>query len=122
VRQDISAMFGGKKVELRETPRAVTPFGGMVVFLEFLRKVGYAEQVRGTMPFQLRSPNAIDPAETFSKLTGDPGCAQAAGFLRRNFSSQRFWVRLSWSWKASLRKRSLSWKRLNGFSGVWSRA
>ena len=66
MRQEISAIFGGKKVELRETPRAVTPFGGLVVFLEFLRKVGYAEQVKGSMPFQLRSPNAIDPVQTFT--------------------------------------------------------
>ena len=28
---------GGKKVELRETERLVTPFGGLVVFTEFLR-------------------------------------------------------------------------------------
>jgi len=32
-----------KKVELRETQRAVTPFGG--VFLEFLRRVGYPQAV-----------------------------------------------------------------------------
>jgi hypothetical protein len=31
----ITALGGGKKVELRETQRAVTPFGGLVVFLEF---------------------------------------------------------------------------------------
>ncbi len=30
-----TALWGGKKVELRETQRAVTPFGGLVVFLEF---------------------------------------------------------------------------------------
>jgi hypothetical protein len=29
----ISALGGGKKVELRETPHAVTPFGGVVEFL-----------------------------------------------------------------------------------------
>ena len=62
----ITALWGGKKVELRETPRAVTPFGGLVVFFEFLRQVGYGEAVRQHLPFRLTSPNAIDPVETFT--------------------------------------------------------
>ena len=39
VRGEISAIFGGNKVELRQTRRAVTPFGGSVVWVEFLRRV-----------------------------------------------------------------------------------
>jgi hypothetical protein len=66
VRREISAIFGGKKVELRETLRAITPFGGLTVFFEFLGKIGYAEQVKGALPFQLTSPNAIDPVETYT--------------------------------------------------------
>jgi Transposase DDE domain group 1 len=62
----ISALWGGKKVELRETERAVTPFGGLVVFLEFLRRIGYDQAVRVHLPFSLTSPNAIDPVETFT--------------------------------------------------------
>jgi hypothetical protein len=66
VRWKIASLWGGKKVELRETQRAVTPFGGLVVFFEFLRRIGYAEAVRQHLPFSLRSPNAIDPVETFT--------------------------------------------------------
>jgi hypothetical protein len=62
----ITSLWGGKKVELRETPRAITPFGGLVVFFEFLRQIGYSEAVRQHLPFRLNSPNAIDPVETFS--------------------------------------------------------
>ena len=62
----ITALWGGKKVELRETPRAVTPFGGLVVFFEFLRQVGYVEVVKQCLPFHLTSPNALDPAQTFT--------------------------------------------------------
>jgi hypothetical protein len=62
----ITALWGGKKVRLRETPRAVTPFGGLVVFFEFLRQVGYCEAVRQHLPFRLTSSNAIDPVETFT--------------------------------------------------------
>jgi len=55
----ITALWGGKKVELRETQRAVTPFGGLVVLLEFLRQIGYREAVSKYLPFRLTSPNAI---------------------------------------------------------------
>src|SRR6266436_5804242 len=66
VHWQITALWGGKKVELRETQRAVTPFGGLVVFLEFLWHVGYREAVSKYLPFRLTSPNAIDPAATFT--------------------------------------------------------
>src|SRR5258707_13356080 len=68
VRWQITALWGGKKVELRETQRAVTPFGGLVVFLEFLRQIGYREAVSKYLPFRLTSPNAIVPAETFTSF------------------------------------------------------
>ena len=53
-------------MELRETQREVTPFGGLVVFFEFLRQVGYCEAVKRHLPFRLTSPNAIDPVQTFT--------------------------------------------------------
>jgi hypothetical protein len=62
----VTALWDGEKVELRETQRAVTPFGGLVVFLGFLRQVGYREAVSKHLPFRLTSPNAIDPVETFT--------------------------------------------------------
>jgi hypothetical protein len=39
-------------------------------FLEFLRKVGFAEQINRAMPFELRSPNAIPAVETFTAIGG----------------------------------------------------
>ncbi|MGB7848851.1 MAG: hypothetical protein WBL63_24780 [Candidatus Acidiferrum sp.] len=51
---------------MRETQRAVTPFGGLEVFFGFLRRIGYCEAVRQHPPFSLTSPNAIDPVETFT--------------------------------------------------------
>ena len=51
MRLQITPICGGRKVELRETKRAVTPFGGLVVFGEFLGKIGYAEAVRQHLPF-----------------------------------------------------------------------
>ena len=66
MRLQITPICGGRKVELRETRRAVTPFGGLVVFGEFLGKIGYAEAVRKHLPFRLTSPNAIDPVQTLT--------------------------------------------------------
>jgi hypothetical protein len=62
----IISLWGGKKVELREIQRAVTPLGGLLVFCEFLRRIGYCEAVRQHLPFSRRSPNALDPVETFT--------------------------------------------------------
>ncbi|MGB7593360.1 MAG: hypothetical protein WCD04_17625 [Terriglobia bacterium] len=62
----ITPLWGEKKVVLRQTPRAVTPFGGLAVFIEFLGKIGFGKQIREHMPVHLTSPNAIDPAQTLT--------------------------------------------------------
>lgn len=64
--REITTIWGKKKVVLRQTPRAVTPFGGLSVFIEFLGKIGYRQQVSAHLPVHLKSPNAIDPGETFT--------------------------------------------------------
>jgi hypothetical protein len=66
VQREISAVFGEKKVVLRDTERAVSPFGGISVMVGYLNKIGYWAKIKGAMPFRLKSPNAIDPAETFT--------------------------------------------------------
>lgn len=66
MQREVTAIFGGNKVLAVETKRSVTPYGGMVVLVEYLKRVGYAEQVRSAMPIRLNSPNAIEPVETFT--------------------------------------------------------
>jgi hypothetical protein len=58
-------LFDGRKVLLKETERALTPFGGMVVFLEFLNKIGFVQKVMECMPIVHRSANSIPPAQTY---------------------------------------------------------
>src|SRR5450755_3429842 len=58
-------IFGGEVVLLQETDRALTPFGGIVVFLEFLNKIRFVKKVIGCMPVTHRSPNSIPPAQTY---------------------------------------------------------
>jgi hypothetical protein len=100
VQRKISALWGEKKVILRQTVRAVTPFGGLSVWVEFLGKIGYRQQVREHMPVHLRSPNAIAPEETFtafliSVLAGarrfaHTGLLRADGALHALLGMKRF--------------------------------
>lgn len=66
MQREISAILGKGKVVLRETERAVTPYGGVCVVAEYLKKVGYVEQVKAAMPIALKSPNAIAPVDTYT--------------------------------------------------------
>src|SRR5947209_16113853 len=55
-----------KKVVLRQTERAVTPWGGVAIFVQFLQKIGFREAVERCLPVHLESPNAIAPVQTFT--------------------------------------------------------
>lgn len=64
--REITPIFSSRKVILKQSKRSVTAFGGISVFFEYLGKLGYAQKIAEHMPFQLKSPNAIDPVHTFT--------------------------------------------------------
>src|SRR6266849_1802240 len=66
VPREITALLSDERLILRETQRAVTPFGGIAVFILFLGKIGFAEAIRQHMPIRWKSPNQIDPGTTFT--------------------------------------------------------
>jgi hypothetical protein len=66
VPREITALFSDERLILRETQRAVTPFGGVAVFISFLAKIGFVEALRQHMPIHWKSPNHIDPCWTFT--------------------------------------------------------
>jgi hypothetical protein len=66
VPREALALLSDERLILRETGRAVTPFGGVAVFIAYLRKVGFVEKLRQCMPICWRSPNQIEPAATFT--------------------------------------------------------
>src|SRR3954470_14577975 len=66
VRRQINVLLSDERLILRDTQRAVTPFGGIAVFISFLDKIGFVEAVRQHMPIRWRSPNQIDPTSTFT--------------------------------------------------------
>src|ERR1035441_908946 len=66
VPREISALLSNGRLILRETQRAVTPLGGVAVFVAFLHKVGFVEKLRQHMPIHWKSSNYIDPNATFT--------------------------------------------------------
>jgi hypothetical protein len=64
MRSSFRPVFGSKPVQIRSTPKAVTPFGGLCSLFEFFNKIGLASKLQEAMPFTLTSPNAIPPAHT----------------------------------------------------------
>lgn len=66
VPREIRALLSDERVILRETQRAVSPFGGVAVFLSFLGRIDLIGKVRQHMPIRWKSPNHIDPTATFT--------------------------------------------------------
>jgi hypothetical protein len=62
----VTPPFGKAKVKLTQTPRAVTPFGGLASFAGFLEQIGYGPQLQAHLPWQLTSPNAIPLTHTLT--------------------------------------------------------
>lgn len=63
--------------------------------MDFLRRLGFAEEVAAHLPVQLNSPNALDPAQTFtaflvSVLVGARRFAHA-GMMRSDAALHRLW-------------------------------
>jgi hypothetical protein len=66
VPREITALLSDERLILRETERAVTPFGGIAVFISFLSKIGFVAALRQHMPIRWKSPNHMDPSSTFT--------------------------------------------------------
>jgi hypothetical protein len=63
----ISPLFGGAKLVLENTPKPITPFGGLASLICFLGQIGYVQQVQEALPFPApRSNNAIPLAHTLT--------------------------------------------------------
>jgi hypothetical protein len=73
VPREVTTLLADERLILRETQRAVTPFGGIAVFVSFLDKIGFAEAVSKHMPIRWKSPNHIDPTSTSGITTLPPG-------------------------------------------------
>ena len=61
--QEFKPLFGGGKIKLCDTLRAVTPFGGLSVLIEFFSRIGLVDQLQERRPYQPKSPNHYDPGQ-----------------------------------------------------------
>jgi hypothetical protein len=59
-----SPVFAGRQVQVRSTPKPITPFGGLVSLISFFERIGLARKVSEAMAFAYKSNNAIPPAQT----------------------------------------------------------
>ena len=60
--------MGRKESSFASDPAGSDAVRGLSVLIEFLRKIRYHQQVRAHLPVHLKSPNAINPGETFTVL------------------------------------------------------
>jgi hypothetical protein len=66
-RPEITSLFGKTKLVLEETPKAISPFGGLASFISFLGQIGFAQEVQRRLPFaELTSNNAIPLAHSLT--------------------------------------------------------
>src|ERR1700704_528566 len=61
--KEFKPLFGGGKSKLCDTLRAVTPFGGLSVFIEFLSRIELVEQLTNRGPYQPKSANHYEPGQ-----------------------------------------------------------
>jgi len=60
-RTEITSLFGDAKLVLDETPKAVSPFGGLASFVSFLGSIGFAQVVQRHLPFTAPTSNNAIP-------------------------------------------------------------
>ena len=66
-RTEMTALFGEAKFVLNETPKAISPFGGLASFISFLGQIGFAKEVQQHLPFaEPTSNNAIPLAHSLT--------------------------------------------------------
>jgi hypothetical protein len=61
--REFKPLFGGGKIKICDTLRAVTPFGGLSVLIEFFGRIGLVEQLQSRQFYQPESPNHYDPGQ-----------------------------------------------------------
>jgi hypothetical protein len=66
-RTEITALFGDAQLVLEETPKAISPFGGLASFISFLGQIGFSREVQQHLPFaEPTSNNAIPLAHALT--------------------------------------------------------
>ena len=94
--KEFRPLFGDGKIKLCDTLRAVTPFGGLSVFIEFLGRIGLVGQLTAQGPYEAKSPNHYEPAQILvafilSVIAGARRFAHANGVTSRCCLARPAW-------------------------------
>ena len=66
-RTEITSLFGEARLILDESPKVISPFGGLASFISFLGQIGFAREVPRPLPFaEPTSNNAIPLAHSLT--------------------------------------------------------
>jgi hypothetical protein len=89
---EITSLFGQTKLILDETPKAISPFGGLASFISFLGQIGFARQMQEHSPFAEPISNNAIPLVAQWQHRGGPGVVL---FLQVALAllSEGMWVR-----------------------------
>src|SRR5674476_1265910 len=60
-RTEITSLFGEAELVLDETPKAISPFGGLASFISFLGQIGFTREVQQHLPFAEPTSNSAIP-------------------------------------------------------------
>src|ERR1035437_6688411 len=60
-RPEITPLFGDARLVLDETPKAISPFGGLASFISFLGQIGFTQEVQRRLPFAESASNNASP-------------------------------------------------------------
>ncbi len=58
-----TSLLGSEQIGVTFMKKAVTPWGGLLLFSGLAQRVGLEEALRDALPFKLTSPNATDPVD-----------------------------------------------------------
>ena len=63
MRHETTSLLGGEEIGITFTEKAITPWGGLVLFSGLAKQIGLEAALREALPFRPTSPNATDPVE-----------------------------------------------------------
>ncbi len=58
-----TSLVGNEEIGITFTEKAITPWGGLVLFGGLAKQIGLEDALRKALPFNPTSPNATDPVE-----------------------------------------------------------
>ncbi len=94
--QEFKPLFGGGKIKICDTLRAVTPFGGLSVLIEFFGRIGLVEQLENRQFYQPKSPNHYDPGADFDWIHLERHCRSSAFCPYQSVTGRSSFTRATW--------------------------